>query len=109
MLISTEIASFRRKLGDDKSVIRLLKNAGFTAYDYSMITYGENGPSVLDANDYETYARELRKYADGIGISCNQAHAPYPMWGIPRTEASDRLYYAMICRAIEISGILGEN
>ena len=78
MYISTEINSFRA-YGDDKQVVKLLKDAGFTAYDFSMFGKGWLQPNeLLASDDYLEKAKELRAYADGIGLPCNQAHAPFP-------------------------------
>lgn len=108
--ISTNTSPFF-KLGDIKTVIKTLKEAGFTAYDFSMFCDGEwmsgNQP-FLSADDYIEKAKELRAFADGIGIVCNQTHAPFPS-GSKGEEYAD--YNAkmlpLLHRAIEVSGILG--
>ncbi len=108
MHISTEIVSFR-KYGDDRSVLKLLKDAGFDAYDYSMF-YESNAFRLLLSEDYIEQAKAFRAYADELGLTCNQAHAPFPTegqcYGMDAREYRDyaRKY---IKRAIEVSGILG--
>lgn len=104
MYISTEINSFA-KLGDNRKIIKLLKDVGFTAYDYSMF-YGSLADEVLYADNYIERAKEFRAYADGIGLPCNQAHAPFPT-ARKGDEEYNKKAFADICRAIEVSGILG--
>lgn len=111
MYISTEISSFS-KYGDNEKILKLLKEAGFDAYDYSMF-YGTHADALLDTKDYIERAKAFRAYADGLGIVCNQAHAPFPTvvdWdGFLEMTAEDYNVYAhkKITRAIEVAGILG--
>lgn len=112
MKISTEINSFR-KLGDNKKVIKLLKDSGFDAYDFTMF-FGGLGVELLEADDYLEKAKDLRAYADSIGIECNQAHAPYPTaiddehtrMGMNAAEYNP-FAHQKVCRAIEVAGVLG--
>ena len=114
MYISTEIDSFR-KYGDDYKVLRMLKDAGFTAYDFSIFNPGWLEPNlIVSGDDYLERAKALRAYADGIGLPCNQAHAPFPTYihecvsyeGVDNAEYNARAKVE-IRRAIEIAGILG--
>ncbi len=129
MHISTEIASFMR-YGTNKEVLKMLKNAGFDAYDFSMFL--EMSTSFLYDDDYISKAQELRDYADSIGIVCNQMHAPFPSLlpdnpqyaqelfeNISKASGVTRLYtvgeekwyndflHKLIVRALEIGKILG--
>ncbi len=101
--ISTAIGYFR-KIDDDKQIIKILKDGGFTAYDFGMCS--KAGLAMVEADDYLERARELRAYADSIGIVCNQSHAPFPS-AIPGDEAFNADMQKKLCRAIEISGVLG--
>ncbi len=114
MKISTDTGCFQ-KYGNEKEIIKMLKEAGFTAYDFSIFCEQWLQPNCafLDADDYVAKAKELRAYADSIGIECNQTHAPFPTaikWDIS-PERSCKEYnekmYVLICRALEVSGILG--
>ena len=78
MFISTEINSYK-KMGDNRAIIKLLKESGFTAYDFSMFS-GSLADEILLSDDYLARAREFRAYADSIGIPCNQTHAPFATW-----------------------------
>ena len=101
--ISTEISSYRR-YGNDKQVIKLLKESGFTAYDYTM-DVGE-GKDLLLEDDYIERAQALRAYADSIGILCNQTHAPFET-ARKGNEEYNKNMIPLIIRALEVSAILG--
>ncbi len=104
MLTSTQISSYRR-LGDLKTVVCTLQDAGFEAYDFSMFL---GGPSdeILLADDYVERARAFRAFADSIGMPCNQTHAPFATAKKGNEEYNDKMR-PIIQRAIEVSGILG--
>ncbi len=129
MLISTEIEIFK-KYGDNRKILKMLKQAGFEAYDFSMFL--QTKESFMYCDDYIKQAQALRAYADELGIVCNQTHAPFPvifpndkgyashLLGLieqgrgepfPETENTAQDYTTLlrtlICRAVEISGILG--
>ena len=104
MEISTEVGSFLR-YGNYKEILKLLKDSGFTAYDFSMSWEGPSS-KLISADDYKEQAQELRKYADSIGIKCNQAHAPLTRERLGEYEYGER-GEALLRRAIEICGILG--
>ncbi len=108
MLISTEIFSWRG-MGSDEKTITMLKDSGFTAYDYSMVEVkgvANLGFELLLSEDYLERAQALRAYADSIGLPCNQTHAPFST-AKKGNEEYNRLSKERILRALEISGILG--
>ena len=106
MEVSTEIGSFLQMgVGDYKQIITLLKESGFTAYDFSMAWEGPSSV-LINADDYKEQAIELRKYADSIGMKCNQTHAPLTRERLDEYEYGEA-GETLLCRAIEISGILG--
>lgn len=104
-LISTETGSFRFYYNNTET-LNIIKDAGFNAYDFTMC--GE--PICRDLfyyeNDYVERAKRLRKYADDIGIVCNQSHAPFPTARLGDDEYNKRLIRD-VSRSLEISGILG--
>jgi len=104
MYISTEIGSCTAFKKDKKAILRVLKDAGFTAYDFSM--FDGFADEILLADDYLQKAKELREYADSIGLPCNQSHAPFAT-----ARKGDVIYnqtmFPKVVRAIEVSGILG--
>ena len=102
--ISADIGGFS-KYGNASEIVKMMKEAGFTAYDASMVNGG-----LLDwmlyADDWQEKAKEFRAYADELGIKCNQSHAPFSS-----ARANDEKYnewmFPRLIRAIEVSGILG--
>lgn len=106
MYISTEINSYQN-YGDIRAVLTLLKESGFTAYDFSMFGKAWMQPNeFLQAEDYIEQAKSLRAFADGIGLACNQSHAPFPTL-VRGNEAYNEQVFSHLVRAIEVSGILG--
>ncbi len=101
MLVSTQTASFR-KYGDMKKIIKLLKDAGFTAYDCSLGCEFKEPRNFLTKEE----AKELRAYADEIGIVCNQTHAPYHS-ALVGDDAYNEAMLNAIIETVELSGILG--
>ena len=121
MYISTTHSAFYDRIKDDKKTIQFVKDAGFTAYDMALTE-----ADLLWRDDYLEYAAEIRKFADGIGLPCNQTHAPhpplldasYPLWEVRvygerngfqcnSFEEFNAKIYPKFVRAIEFSGILG--
>ncbi len=104
MLISTEIASAARLVGEEKT-IELVAAAGFDAWDFSMFDMAPvdwaSGRVVdghpLSGPDHAAYAKRLRKIGEDCGIHCNQSHAPFPV-SVPGVR--DRLKRAIECTAI---------
>ncbi len=102
-LLSCETGSFN-KIGGNFEIIKLLYQAGFQAYDFSMFEGHVN--RLIDADNYQQKAQELRQYADGLGIVCNQAHAPFPT--IKENDDNYNNYiFQKITKAIEVAYILG--
>lgn len=83
----------------DKEAIKILKDAGFDAFDYT-VRKGSCAEEKLLQETHIEYAEEIRKYAEKLEIECNQAHAP-----IPSNDEGDE--YLKIIRSIEMAGILG--
>lgn len=104
MLISTEIASFRKTINDDFEIVKLLKQAGFTAYDFSMSNAQFALEFLKDDSCYD-FAKKLRKFADDIGIVCNQTHAPFPT--LKRDDEWNKTMLSALKRSIKVSSILG--
>ena len=105
--ISTEIQPLSKLVGEEKA-IRMLAEAGFDCYDLSMFTMAPNdwkaktviqGDHPLQGDDWRAFCENLRKVADECGITCNQAHAPFPSHfeGI----------FPYLERAIECTAIVG--
>lgn len=86
MLISTEISSAAKLVGEEKAV-EVMAKAGFDCYDFSLFPMAKYSSKEgkflfedhpLHGPDYLAFARRLRRVADDCGIICNQSHAPFP-------------------------------
>lgn len=106
MKISTEIGSASRIVGEEKA-IRLIAEAGFDAWDFSMFgmcRYDYKAKEFVDTGHplgsagYLSFARRLKQTASDCGIVCNQSHAPFP------TGAH---MYPYLKRAIECTAEVG--
>ena len=98
MKLSADTKILSRRFSD-KEAIRILKDAGFDAFDFT-IYLGTEAEKRLEDDDYMAYAEEIRAYAAELGIECNQAHAP-----TPSREAAE--YYHKIVRSIEMAAHIG--
>ncbi len=108
MLISQNIGMLY-ELRDLKTILNIIKKAGFDAYDYSMTTdHGETDKyvNIFTMDDYVSKAKELRKYADSIGLICNQAHAIFPSFFKGDEERTEKGIKDAI-KCMEIASILG--
>ena len=104
MLLSTEIASLAKIFGE-KEAIRIISEAGFDAYDISLFELSRDENHYFNGDDYREKAKELREYADSLGLVCNQSHAPFhSSYGDPE---KDEWMFGKIVRAIEIASICG--
>jgi len=107
MLVSTEIGSFSKIVGERRAV-ELVAKAGFDAWDFSMFDMArwdwsrgcvlDNG-HPLRSCEYLKFSRELAHVGGELGIHCNQSHAPFPVY---RPEI-----YSYIKRAIECTAEAG--
>lgn len=107
MLISSEIGSASKIIGEEKTVEYMAK-AGFDAWDLSMFCvfdgYWENGKARLTdhplaGSDYLAFARKLKRIGLDNGIRCNQSHAPFPS-----ASAEIRSYYKKALEATAEAG-----
>lgn len=102
MLVSTNTNAFFRRFGDEKT-IKMIAEAGFTAYDMSMA--GRPDIYAMSDDEHRAYFNNLRASADSFGIVCNQAHAPFhSSTGNPE---EDEKIFRNIARSIEAAAILG--
>ncbi|MBE6559687.1 MAG: sugar phosphate isomerase/epimerase [Ruminococcaceae bacterium] len=87
--------------------IRLIANAGFDCYDYSVFDISENNPLYCDG--WRDYIADLRRKADALGIACNQAHAPFPTSKLPTpsNEAYNDTITDKVIRSMEAAAMLG--
>lgn len=104
MLVSAQTKKLRARFGMENA-IRILHEAGFDAYDWSMGPMEKEPDHELNQPNYREYAHHIRQYADSLGIVCNQAHAPTPSsYDDPVKTAA---VFDKIVRAIEVASIVG--
>lgn len=103
MKLSIETYVLRERF-DDETAIQMIKDAGFDAFDYSMCLPDDN-QDILGV-DYRERALKLREFIDKIGISCNQAHAPYKFVYFTEFDESNKDYCSLV-KSIEVASILG--
>lgn len=89
----------------EKKAIELIKAAGFDAVDYSMFQM-QRDDSPLVKEGWEDYVRDLKAYADSIGVKFEQAHAPFPGYDRNREDYTKRIM-PLVERSVEIAGMLG--
>lgn len=104
MKISIETYELRERY-DDKTSVKMLKDAGFDCYDYSMYWIHDKSKDMLE-EDYRERAVALRKFADNLGIECNQAHAPFDLEHTDSFDLSNETYRKLV-RSLEVASILG--
>ena len=103
MKLSIHTDRLERRMGA-LAAVRMIAEAGFEAIDYSMYytdlaVFGRGG-GIL--------AVEIRKVASSLGLTVNQAHAPFSDFFLAQeyTEKYKSLYYS-ICRSFSIAAKLG--
>lgn len=105
MLISMTTGPFTSKGLSEKETIKLMYDAGFTAYDIGLFMLLDSNTHPFCTENAIEYAKEIRKYADELGIVCNQAHAPFH--SSCGDAQRDEEIFQQIVRSIEIASVLG--
>lgn len=95
-----QLTSLLSKRFGDEQAIRMIKDAGFDGYDFSMFSNG----AYLFSDGYADYVKNLRRVSDEIGLPCLQAHAP-----CPRMRTMDQVMPLVdtFLRSIEVTSMLG--
>lgn len=97
---STEFRTF-----DYKTTLKMMKDAGFTAFDLSLCDKGTDIPEIFAGDDYVEVAKEVRAFADSIGLPCNQSHAVFASHLGAATP--DTPLFKNTVRCMEIAAIMG--
>ena len=105
MLISCPTSILEDKLGGLDGAVKLLSETGFDAYDITLCGMYKNDEHWANLGSYRDEALRLRTVSDGLGIVCNQAHAPFPT-GVGDDE-KDKIIFGKIVRSMEVASILG--
>lgn len=104
MLLST-LTSHLAGIYGDTEAIRIIKAAGFDAYDFSAFQMFQQADYALNGPQYREYAARLRAAADDCGIVCNQSHAPFAS-SVGEAVRDEEIFEAIV-RAMETASILG--
>jgi len=106
MILSMQTSNLFSRFGADDS-IKILKDAGFDAIDFSMFCFSNDNDPIVSA-DEKAYARDLREKAEAVGLHFNQAHAPFPGLRYGDTAYNERMS-PRVEKAIKIAGLLGAS
>ncbi len=99
MLLSANTANVLRNYSANE-MVDMFQNAGFTAMDFSFFDktwYSDEREDV--------FFSELRKYAEGVGMCFNQAHAPFHS-SFPDEKQTKNRFQEIIC-ALRRAALLG--
>ena len=99
MLLSTNNANILMHYSAEE-MVDMLKAAGFTAIDFSFFDKAWYGEEREDG-----FFSELRKYAEGVGICFNQAHAPFHS-SFPDKKQTKIRFQEIVC-AMRRAALLG--
>lgn len=89
----------------DKEAVKLIKDAGFDAADYSMFCLGSDA-SPLANDGWEDYVKDLKAYADSINFTFRQGHSPFPCYNRDDMAYTEKIV-PRVRRSVEIAGMLG--
>lgn len=99
MLLSANTARMLRYYPAN-DLVDMFQSAGFTAMDFSFF----EEPWYTEERE-DAFFLELRKYAEGVGMCFNQAHAPFHS-SYPDEEQTKRRFGDIVC-AIRRAALLG--
>lgn len=63
----------------DEEAIQMMAHVGFDALDYGFMNHDSHTGRYAQ-DDYQDYARQIRRIADGCGIAIGQTHANFPSY-----------------------------
>ena len=91
------------KTRSQEESIKLIKEAGFDAFDLSMMQVND----FFTSDNYLNNAKKIKKYIDKLDIKCTQTHSIFPLYHrtFELDETNRRVEYTK--RILEISKILG--
>lgn len=91
------------RIGDDKKVLDLIKSCGFEYFDLTLFWKGVT-EHIGVGEDYLEKAKELREYADKIGLICEQSHA---FFCAGNDEDTNRIRIDYIKKDIRTASLMG--
>lgn len=104
MYVSTSTEFLMNKVGI-KPTLDMIKEAGFTAFDLCLCSKNEYPCPPFDGDDYAEVAKDIRAYADSIGLPCNQSHAVFGAHFGP-AKPGTKIFEGTV-RCMEIAAIMG--
>ncbi len=104
MLLCTQTEVLAAAYGEEQA-IRMLKEAGFDAFDLSLFRMNAEKDYAMNRPDFRDYAKKLRETASACGIVCSQAHAPFP--SSTENPGQDEEIFECIVRSMEAASLVG--
>ena len=104
MILSTQTDRLFNTFPEEQA-LKIFADAGYDAVDYSMFAM-TNDSCPLNTCDIPSYAAELRGMAKAVGLTFNQAHAPFPCWR-RGDDAYNEKMPERVERSVKIAGLLG--
>lgn len=105
MELSVETCSLRNKY-NDITALKLIKQAGFDAFDYSF--YWCNSNNDMLGTDYLQKAQEIKELSQNLGLECKLAHAPVSFKYSNKNNISDPEFLKIV-RSIEFASVIGSK
>lgn len=90
-------------------ILTAMKEVGFDTYDFTMCNNDGCYDQFIDKRDYIKRAKTLRKFADKLGMKCNQTHSPFPIEHPSFSKAKIQSQYKLLIRSLKVSSILGAD
>ncbi len=107
MKLVTTTCGLEKRFGVRKSV-EMIKTAGFDGYDLNLFSAFIGNNHEIDCVDHISYAKELRRFADGLDIKCLQTHAPkssVPAYGDLNLQRDITAHI----KSLEVTSLLGSK
>lgn len=102
MKLSTSTFYIGDRIGHDK-IIEIIAKAGFDYFDLNLGQIHKDINNPFNQDNYLKYIDYLLDIAKQNNISCNQAHAPYPIY-VNGWDEYNEMIYKYVVKSIEIAG-----
>ncbi len=104
MYVSTCTSAFVGRFGFKKG-IKMIKEAGFTAFDLTLCGSTPFPVAPFDGDNYIEVAKEMRSFIDELDFPCNQTHAVFGShYGAAKPDSD---IFKGTVRSMEIAAIMG--
>ena len=102
MILSTQTHVLADKIGMDEA-LKVLAKAGFDSLDLSMF-HMNNPDDIFGGDDAVEKAKEIKKKAEDLGLTFNQAHAPFSF--DLKTKSFDD-YTPLVVKSLKVAAAAG--